>query len=155
MWHEPVQPFLEGGVTLLPLAVLCQMPERKSLDKSLRDVVREIDRRLAAEPNYAEAVRLMTAAYRLTFLRLPKERVESIFEGASIMHETVAWDEAEDAGYLKSNIETLFELGHQLFGDLDPKTEASLKRIKDIDRTKRMRASILKVKSWKALLGVK
>ena len=71
------------------------------------------------------------------------------------MHETVGWDEAVDEGLLKGHIQTILELGRQLFGDPDPKTEASLKAIQDTKRTTRMLAAILKAKSWKALLGVK
>src|SRR5262249_42137213 len=47
LWLEPVTPFLRGGVGLLPLAPLCQMPEGQPLEEALRGVVQEIGRRLA------------------------------------------------------------------------------------------------------------
>src|SRR5712691_4446176 len=68
LWRKPVQPFLEGGVGLLPLAPLCKMPAGKPLAEALREVVREIDRRLAREADRPKAVRLMTAAFILTGL---------------------------------------------------------------------------------------
>jgi hypothetical protein len=53
MWQEPVEPFLHGGLGLLPLATLCRTREGKSLADGLRDIVQEIDRRLVAEAEHA------------------------------------------------------------------------------------------------------
>ena len=156
MWKEAVQPFLEGGLSLLPLATLCKMPTGKPLEKALRDVVREIDRRLAAAPNYAEAVRIMTGAHKLAALRIPsRQQVDALFEGVQVMHETAAWDEVFEEGLLKGQIELLLEQGRQLFGDPDGRTEAALTGIQDVKRLKRMGLAILNLKSWKALLAVK
>ncbi|MGH7135497.1 MAG: hypothetical protein ACREHD_07135, partial [Pirellulales bacterium] len=55
MWQQPVEPFLHGGLGLLPLATLCRMPEDKPLAEALREVVREIDRRLIQECEHAQA----------------------------------------------------------------------------------------------------
>jgi hypothetical protein len=156
MWHEPVQPFLEGGLSLLPLAMLCKMPAGKPLEKSLREVVRAIYRRLAKERNYAQAVRIMTGAYKLTALRLPaKEQVDAIFEGANVMHETSAWDKAVDDGRIQSSHRTLLNQGRQLFGEPTPKIREALAAIDDPERLERMLDAILSLKSWKALLAVK
>src|ERR1700691_5211945 len=46
MWQPPVEAFFAGGVSLLPLAPLCQMPADQPLADAMRSVVREIDRRL-------------------------------------------------------------------------------------------------------------
>lgn len=36
MWQQPVEPFLHGGLSLLPLAPLCQMPgDRPLTDRTL------------------------------------------------------------------------------------------------------------------------
>ena len=53
MWEQAVEPFLHGGLGLLPLATLCRMPEDKPLAGALREVVREIDRRLIQECEHA------------------------------------------------------------------------------------------------------
>ena len=39
MWEQAVEPFLHGGLGLLPLATLCRMPEDKPLAGALREVV--------------------------------------------------------------------------------------------------------------------
>lgn len=155
MWQQSVQPFLEGGLAQLPLATLCKMPSGRPLDKALRQVVREIDRRLAAEPDHARAVRIMTGTYKLAFLRVPPDRVDAIFEGARIMHETVAYDEILEEGQVKMGRRAILSQGRQLFGDPNPKTEAALADIDDPERLSRMLDAILTVKSWKALLAVK
>jgi hypothetical protein len=155
MWKEPVRPFLEGGLALLPLATLCAMPPGKPLEKALRDVVHEIDRRLSAEPNHAKAVRIMTGAYRLAFSRLPRERVEFVFEGVGIMHEIVGWDQIENDARVRSARRTLLNQGRQLFGEPSPRVVSTLTTIDDPDRMERMLDVILTLKSWKALLAVK
>jgi hypothetical protein len=155
LWQQPVQAFLEGGLGLLPLAPLCKMPAGKSLEQALHHVVREIDRRLASEPNHAQAVRLMTAAFVLTGLRVPKETLSDIYEGVKIMHETSAYDAMVEEGIVKARIEVLLKLGRQRFGNPDPRTESALTAIDDVGRLERMIDVILTVKSWKALLGVK
>ncbi len=155
MWHKPVQLFLEGGVSQLPLAMLCKTPPGKPLEKALRDVRREIERRLAALPDHAQAVRLMTGAHILTGLRADKDQVDAIFEGASIMHRKVAWDEAIDEGQLKMGRRGLLNVGRGLFGEPSPRVEAALAAIDDPDRLDRMLAAIAKLKSWRDLLAVK
>ena len=155
MWQEPVQPFLEGGISQLPLAMLCKMPSGKPLEKALLAVRQAIERRLAHLPDYAQAIRLMTAAHVLTGLRVDRIQINAIFEGASIMHRKVAWDEAIDDGRIQNSHRTLLNQGRKLFGEPSPKTETSVAAIDDPERLERMLDAILDVKSWKALLAVK
>src|SRR5207249_4454715 len=91
MWKEPVESFLHGGLGLLPLATLCRMPDDKPLREALREVVREIERRLLQETDHAQAVRLMTAAFILTGLRVQKDELSTIYHGVRIMHESTAF----------------------------------------------------------------
>jgi hypothetical protein len=155
MWQEPVQPFLDGGLSVLPLAMLCRMPPGKPLEKALRQVMREIDRRLGATPDHAAAVRVMTGAYILTSLRVTRDRADSIFQGASIMHEKVGWDEMVDEGRVRANRRALLSQGSKLFGEPNAKTRATLIAIDDPERLERMVDAILDLKSWKELLAVK
>lgn len=155
LWKQPVQPFLEGGLGLLPLAPLCKMPAGKPLAQALRNVVREIDRRLATVPDHAQAVRLMSAAFILTGLRIPKESLSSIYGGVKIMHKTVAFDAIVEEAEIRTGHRFLLRQGRQRFGDPDPKIEAALTAIQEVDRLERMIDAVLTVKSWKALLAVK
>ncbi len=155
MWHESVHPFLDGGVNSLPLAMLCKTPPGKPLEKALREVRQEIERRLAALPDYSQAVRLMTGAHILAGLRANQDQVDAIFEGASIMHKKVAWDEAFDNGQVEMGRRGLVNVGRELFGEPSSKIDAALSAVDDPDRLDRMLAAIAKLKSWKELLAVK
>lgn len=153
MWEQAVEPFLHGGVALLPLATLCRMPEDKPLADALREVVREIDRRLIQECEHARAVRLMTAAFILTGLRVKKEQIAGVYEGVRVMHESTAYDQAVEEGEIRRSHLILLRLGRKLWGSPDASTESALRSIQDADRLERMAEAVLTVKSWQELLS--
>jgi predicted transposase YdaD len=157
LWKQPVEPFLKGGLHLLPLAPLCKMPPGKPLAEALREVVREIDRRLAEATDRPQAVRLMTAAFILTGMRVPKETLSSIYDGVRIMHESSAYDMILDEGRIEGRIEGEIKLvrllGPHRFGSPSAKVEAALTAIRDLDRLERLAEAILTAKSWKELLA--
>jgi hypothetical protein len=157
MWQQPVAPFLQGGLGLLPLATLCQMPEEQPLADSLREVVREVDRRLSQEADHAEAVRLMTAAFILSGLRVAKDTLSNIYDGVGIMHESTAYDvvleEGLRAGDLRTSHRLLLRQGRKRFGPADEATESALTSIQDLDRLERMSEAVLSATSWQELLA--
>jgi hypothetical protein len=153
MWQEAVGPFLHGGVGLLPLAMLCRMPEDQPLAEALREVAREIDRRLIQECEHPQAVRLMTAAFILTGLRVKKEDLANIYEGVRVMHESTAYDMAVEEGYIKAIHRLLLNQGRKLFGSPRAAAELALTSIQDVERLERMGEAILTVKSWDELLS--
>jgi hypothetical protein len=153
MWQRPVEPFLHGGLGLLPLATLCRMPDDKPLAEALREVVREIDRRLIQECEHPQAVRLMTAAFILTGLRAKRENLASIYQGVRVMHESTAYDEAVEEGCVKTSHRFLLRQGRKLLGSPDPSVESALSSIQDVERLERMGEAILTVKSWEELLS--
>lgn len=161
LWEQSADAYLQGGLATLPLATLCRMPPDQRLPDALRSVVREIDRRLAAEAERAEAVRLMTAAYILTGLRVPKEDLASIYKGIGLMQESTAFDEAIEegmarglvAGEVKRSHHLLLRLGRKRFGPPDAATESSLTSITDLDHLERLADAILTAKSWQELLS--
>lgn len=153
MWQQPVDPFLHGGLGLLPLATLCRVPEDKPLAEALRGVVREIDRRLIQECEHSQAVRLMTAAFILTGLRAKKEDLASIYQGVRVMHESTAYDAAVEEGRIEATHCVLLKQGRKLLGPPDPSVESGLTSIQDVERLERMTEAILTVKSWDELLS--
>lgn len=154
MWQQPVEPFLRGGVQLLPLATLCQLPTDRSLSDFLRETVHEIDRRLAAECEHAKAVRLMTAAYVLTGLRVRRENLGPLFDGVRVMHqESVAWDYYLEEGEINGAHRLLLRLGQRRFGQPDEATIAALKEIREIDHLDRLFDAVLDAFSWQELLA--
>lgn len=153
MWQQPVAPFLHGGLGLLPLATLCQMPEDKPLTEALREVVREIDRRLALEAEHAHAVRLMTAAFILTGLRVPRANLADIYDGVRIMNESTAYDQMVEEGRILQNQKLLLKQGAKRLGPPDAELKSALTAIQDLDRLERMAEAVLNVTSWQELLS--
>ncbi len=153
MWQQPVEPFLHGGLGLLPLATLCQLPKGQPLPEALREVVREIDRRLAQEVEHAQAVRLMTAGFILTGMRVAKEDLASIYSGVRIMHESTAYDMAIEEGEIRRSHRLLLKLGTKRFGPPDSTVESALTGIQGLDRLERMAEAVLTVSSWPELLA--
>ena len=71
------------------------------------------------------------------------------------MHETVAWDEAEDLGRVKTARLGIFSVGRHLFGEPSHKVETVLNKIDDPDRLDRMLVKIATLQSWKELMAIK
>jgi hypothetical protein len=136
-----------------PLAPLCRMPEVQPLADALRAVVGEVDRRLAQEADHAQAVRLMTAAFILTGLRVAKETLASIYDGVRVMHELTAYDVILEEGELRACHRLLLRQGGKRFGPADAATEAALTSIQDLDRLGRMAEAVLSATSWQELLA--
>lgn len=153
MWQQPLQTFLRGGVSLLPLAPLCEMPADQPLVDAMRGVVREIDRRLAAECEAGQAARLMTAAYILTGLRIQRDNLGPIYDGVKVMHESSAYELILEEGAIKASHRHLLRQGQRRFGAADEKTVEALKAIQDLDRLDRLIDAVLNVSSWQELLA--
>jgi hypothetical protein len=174
MWEQPVKSFLSGGLQWLPLAMLCQMPPDRALADAMREVVHEIDRRLALECEHARAVRLMTAAFVLSGLRVERDALGPIFEGVRVMHqESTAFDYYVEEGMAKGMakglakgmtkgmtegaIQTahryLLRQGQKRLGPPEPATVAALNEIQEIDRLDRLADAMLSASSWQELLA--
>jgi hypothetical protein len=79
MWRQPVEEFLAGGLGTLPLAPLCRMPGDAAVEEALPAIVRRIEERLKREATPEEGPRLMTAAFVLAGMRIPKEVAQQVF----------------------------------------------------------------------------
>jgi hypothetical protein len=154
MWQQPVTPFLRGGVGLLPLAPLCQTPAGVPLDDALRQVIHEIDQRLLADVPHAEAVRLMTAAFILTGLRVPRHRMDELFRGVQIMHDSSAFELMEWRAEIRRSHRLLLSLGRRRFGPPSAEAEAAVTAIQDLDRLERMVEAALTAGNWQELLEI-
>lgn len=154
LWLQPVDAYLNASLAVLPLATLCQMPSNADLPEALGHVVQEINRRLKAEADHAEAIRLMTAAYILTGLRVKKQELANIYRGIGLMQESTAYDEAVEDAEIKRSHRILLKLGQKQFGEPGPLVEAELKSIRDLDRLDRIIDIILTANSWEELLAM-
>ncbi len=162
MWQQPVEKFLSGGLGLLPLATLCQLPE--PLPDALRKVVRAIGRRLAQEVEHAQAVRLMTAAFILTGMRVAKEDLVSIYRGVRIMQESTAYDmileegraEGLEKGRLEEARRILCLLGEEQFNTpAGPKVQTRIESINSLEELEHLTKNVARAKTWAELLAKK
>ena len=153
MWERRADDFPHAAVQWLPLATLCEVPAGRPLTDALRDIVARIDCRLVAECESAQAVRLMTAAFILTGLRVEHSAHGSIYQGISVMqHETTAFDYYAEQGAIKEAQRLLLRLGKKRLEQPDDATLAQLKEIRDVDRLERMGEVMMTASSWKEVL---
>ena len=153
MWQQPVEPFLRGGVSALPLATLCHLPANQPVADALRGVVREIEKRLANECQHAQAARLMTAAYVLTGLRVERTELGPIYDGVRLMHESSAYELILEEGGIREAQRILLRLGKKRLGSPDETVATALKAINDLDRLEQLTDAVLSVSSWQELLA--
>jgi hypothetical protein len=161
LWRQPLTTFLHGGIGLLPLAPLCELRPDVPLEQALREVVHQIDRRLAAEVPYAQAVKLMTATFVLTGLRAGRPALAEVFQGVKVMHESSAFalyeekgrEEGRQEGRVEESHRLLLRLGHTRFGKADDGSESALRAIRDLDRLERLADAVLTAQSWQELLA--
>ncbi len=156
MWEQPVEAFLAGSLGSLPLAMLCKLPGDQSTVTALREVIREIDKRLGREATEAEAAWIRQASFHLAFLRLKGPEVRAIFEGVPNMEDTdemTAYDELLEEGQLRGIQLTLLRQCRNRFGPTDLDTEAELRSIQDSDRLGRLSDAIFTANSWEELLA--
>jgi hypothetical protein len=153
LWREPVERFLHGSLSLLPIATLCELPYG-DLVEALEAVVREIDRRLQSEADAPVAKRLLTATQILASLRVRKRSdLASIFQRIGIMYETTAWDEAIEEGEVRGQLKLLLALATDRFGPPDAESESELAAIRDLNRMCRLAIAVQRCNSWQELLA--
>jgi hypothetical protein len=153
IWEQMPETYLGGGVSLLPLATLCRLPPGRPVAIALRDVVQEIERRLAEECEHAEAARIMTAAFVLAGLRVDRKELGPIFDGVKIMHESSAYDLILEEGGVREAQRIILRLGKRRFGNPDEATIKELSSIKDLDRLERLTDEILGASNWNELIA--
>lgn len=170
LWQQSLELFLGGGLALLPLAPLCQLPPEVPVAEALRQVIHRVDQRLVSEAPYARAVQLMTAAFVLTGMRADPATLEDIFRGVRVMIESSAFELFEQRGWKKGLQEGLKEglqegqveearrlllrWGGKRFGEADDSVKNAIVAMNDLDRLERMLDVVSTLSSWEAVLAV-
>lgn len=152
LWEVPVETVLQGGVALLPLAPIAKVSRR-----DLPDVVREMDKRIAAETPPQMARYLWTSALILFGLRYPDALAQEVFKGVDNMEESATYQAIIAKGAARGKAE---EARRMLLlagkGRLGAPTKAITKRIDAIVSVERLEAlaeRIYTVESWNDLLA--
>jgi hypothetical protein len=167
LWEIPADDLLQGPLATLPLAVLGWLPDSLRLTDALAAVVKRLAQRLQQDAAGEQAERLLTAAYILTGLRLPKqEDVSQLFRGVSIaMRESVTYqaileegriegrEEGREEGRVEELHRTILRQGRERFGEADQSVCRDIEAIADVDALEELSLRLLKVSSWAELLA--
>lgn len=154
LWRWPVQRLLTGGLGTLPLAVLARVASRGNLEQGLTRVVRQIDERLQHEAAPEEAALLMSDAYILTGLRVPRETSARLFQGVRSMRESSTYQAILEEGRIEGVHRMLLRLGQQKLGRPTEAEAQILAGITDEAHLDRLVDAILTASSWQELLAV-
>ncbi len=159
LWTEDPEPFLTGGVNVVPLAPLTDVRE-----EALPDVVQRMASRINAEPE-ARAAKLWTATYLLMGLRFSEDLVSKLLEGVQNMQESTTYqailregrekgrEEGREEGRIAGERLLLVRLGNKRFGKPDPAILARIEAIRDIERLEALGERIIdpEVSDWSGL----
>jgi hypothetical protein len=152
LWQRPAEGLLSGGVGLVPLAVLGALPEGGDEADALRGVIERVVQRLTSELPQPQARQLVTAAYYLTGLRVPRNEATRMFLGVRNMRDSSTFQMTLDEGRVLGLHEAVRRLGTRRFGPPDEATSTVLQGITDIERLYRISERTLEASSWGDLL---
>ena len=169
LWEIPAQKILTGGWATLPLAVLGQLPAALKLEDSLAAVVHQMVGRLEREAPSGQADRLLTAAFVLTGLRLPRTIASQLFQGVRRMRDSDTYQaildegreegrgEGREEGREEGRVEELHRMllrqGRKRFGEPDEETRRAIYDILDWERLEELGERLLEVSTWDEFLA--
>lgn len=152
LWERPAEQLLAGGLGTLPLAPLGRLPEGVSLEEGLTVVIRRLVERVFAEAPQDQARRLLTSAYVLTGMRVPRDQARHLFQGVRAMHESDTYLAILEEGAAARNQKMLLLMGGKRFGKPDEGIKTTIEAITDLDHLERLTLRILDATSWTDLL---
>lgn len=154
LWEDDPEPYLTGGVSLVPLAPMTRVAET---EESLRGLVRRMAERIDAEPE-SRAAKLGSATYLLMGLRYEDKFASQLLDGVQNMKESTTYQailrEGRNEGRIAGEQRMLLRLGTKRFGQPDETTRAAIEAIQDIDRLEALGERILDpdLHDWEDLL---
>jgi hypothetical protein len=156
IWEKPVESILTGGLGTLALAPLAQVPPGIKLEAALPGVLRQMEERLAREAPAEDAAKLLTAAFILTGMRLPRAAAVKLFEGVRSMKESTTYqyilDEGRAEGQAVGARKILLRQGRQRFGPASAEIERALDAITDLEHLERLADRLWVASNWEDLL---
>jgi hypothetical protein len=154
LWERPVAELLAGDISTLPLAPLGLLPEGVDLETGLAGVIKQVIERLLDEASPSHVRRLLTAAYVLTGLRVPRRLATQLFQGVRAMRESDTYMAILEEGSLNQTKKLILRMGRKAFGAPDEAVTTTLDGITDLERLEFLIERIGEVKSWGELLAV-
>jgi predicted transposase YdaD len=157
LWEVSSEKILTGGLATLPLAVLGKLPAALKLEDSLAAVIQRMRERLERESPPNEADRLLTAAFVLTGLRLPRTAAFQLFRGVRAMRDSDTYQAILDEGREEGRVDELHRMllrqGRKRFGEPDEGTRQAIRDLQDLERLEHLGERLLEVSGWDELLA--
>ncbi len=153
LWERPVEELLARDIATLPLAPLGQLPKGLKSEAALAGVIKKVIARLQSEAPPEQVRRLLTAAFVLTGLRVPRQKAVQLFQGVRVMRESDTFMAIIEEGELKQARKTLLRFGQKLLGVPDEKVTIALEGITDLERLDLLTDRIGEVHTWQELLA--
>lgn len=153
VWELPVERILGGGVGVLPLAPIVDVPEIE-----IPQVIEQIGHRFDRELPRAEAAEFWTATFILVGLKYDQSVAARVLRGVhDTMQEssTYRWiiEQGETRGQIKAKQDDLILLGTRRFDPPDSQTLTALRAITDFDRLDAMLLRVLDAAGWDEVLA--
>jgi predicted transposase YdaD len=149
VWQLPAESLLQGGLGLLPLAPISDVPKAE-----LPHVIERMKTRLRGREAGDQAGRLWTATYILLGLRYSEALADQLLEGVREMEESVTYQATIARGEAKGIRKTLLNQGRKRFGEPDAPVKAALDAITDVERLEQLSIRLLGANSWQELLDL-
>jgi len=153
VWQRPCTEFLSGGLGLVPLAVLGELPAGAEEETALAAVVRQLEERITREAPRPEAVKLLTASYILTGLRVPRTIANDLFQGVAAMKDSDTYQAILDRGRVDEARRIVLRLGRRRWGEPDAPALAALQALQDVQRLEALTERVDNVSGWEELLA--
>jgi predicted transposase YdaD len=157
LWEKPAKELLAGALGSLPLAPLGRLPEGVSSTDGLAEVIQQLIERLQREAPAEQVRRLLTAAYILTGLLVPRDVALQLFRGVRAMQDSDTFqailEEGEERGRLEEAKKILLRQGRKKLGLPDETVQTTLAAIKDLNRLEQLGDRLLDVSSWQELFA--
>jgi predicted transposase YdaD len=157
VWQVPARQWLTGGLGLMPLAPLGEVPPRQ-----LPRVIAHMKRRLDREATPRLAKELWSATYILMGLRYEPALIQAVLKGVGNMKESVTYrailEEGKAEGIVEGSLQEarkmVLLMGRSHFGQpASPQVVAALEAVTEASQLEELGVRLLQVSSWQELLG--
>jgi predicted transposase YdaD len=159
IWQRPAEELLAGGLGVVPLAPLGRLPAGSRPPAGLANVVERLVERVTRDAPAEDQAELLTSAFVLAGLRVPRPQLPNLFRGVRPMRESSGYqiilDEGREEGALREARKILLRQGSRKFGAPGPDVDTALQAISDLARLERMSDRLLDVTNWQDLLATR
>jgi hypothetical protein len=151
VWEHEAEEFLNGGLGLLPMAVIARPPRGQTREASLPGVVEQIAQRAKKEapPLVADIV---LSSFILAGLHVNQAILQGIYRRALGMIESVAFDIIMEDGAMRHTRKLIIRWAAPKLGKPTKEQVERMNAILDLERLERILERVQKVKSWDSLL---